>query len=40
MPGNRPLELEVYRKSFLKTVFLFLIVIAIILIASFTGNGF
>ncbi len=32
MPGDRPLELEVYKGSFLKTVFLFLIVIAIILL--------
>lgn len=39
MPGNRPLELEVYRKSFLKTVFLFLTVIATILIIELVNNG-
>ncbi len=40
MPGNRPLELEIYRKSFLKTAILFLIVVVIVLIAGLANNGF
>jgi hypothetical protein len=34
MPGNRPLELEVYRKSLTKTLWMFLVIVLIILLLS------
>lgn len=34
MPGNRSMELEIYRKSFSKTIYLFLIIIVVILLIS------
>ncbi len=38
MPGNRPLELDIYKKSFSKTVCMFAAVIAVVLLAGFMGN--
>lgn len=40
MPGNRPLELETYRKSLSKTIYFFLIIIVIILLIGIASNRF
>ena len=40
MPGERGLELEIYKKSFLKTILLFLIVIIFIFLVAFLSSNF
>ena len=40
LAGDRQLELEVYRKSFSKTVYLFLIIILVIFLLGFLNNMF